>query len=61
MARRTAGSHAAALAELKRLSTRKDWDNLKRFGIVTAKAIGVSMARWIGRDTFNHVTPRPAA
>jgi 3-methyladenine DNA glycosylase AlkD len=38
----TAGA-AAAVAELKRLSTRKDWDNLKRFGIVTTKAFGVSM------------------
>lgn len=39
----TAGA-AAAVAELKRLSTRKDWDNLKRFGIVATKAFGVSMA-----------------
>ncbi|MGE0864058.1 MAG: DNA alkylation repair protein [Vicinamibacterales bacterium] len=35
---------AAAVADLKRLSTRKDWDNLERFGIVTTKALGVSMA-----------------
>lgn len=35
---------AQALADLERFSTRKDWDNLKRFGIVTTKAIGVSMA-----------------
>jgi 3-methyladenine DNA glycosylase AlkD len=47
---------AAAVASLKKLSTKKDFDNLKRFGIVTRKGLGVSMAniqrvaRPIGRD-----------
>lgn len=34
----------AALASLERMSTRRDRDNLKRFGITTSKAFGVSMA-----------------
>ena len=43
----TAGVSAAAdeaVGALKKLSTRKDFDNLQRFGITAAKAIGVSMA-----------------
>lgn len=49
MARRAAGANApadavSAVAELKRLSSKRDWDNLKRFGIITTKAFGVSMA-----------------
>lgn len=33
-----------ALASLERMSTKRDRDNLKRFGITTSKAFGVSMA-----------------
>ena len=35
---------AQAVASLKKLSTKHDLDNLKRFGITAAKAFGVSMA-----------------
>jgi 3-methyladenine DNA glycosylase AlkD len=35
---------AAAMAALRRLSTRKDRDNLERFGITATNALGVSMA-----------------
>jgi 3-methyladenine DNA glycosylase AlkD len=44
------------LAELERLSTRRDYDNLARFGITASKAFGVSMAniqklaKRLGRD-----------
>ena len=34
----------AALAALEKMSTKRDRDNLKRFGITAAKAFGVSMA-----------------
>ena len=34
----------AALAALEKMSTRRDRDNLKRFGITAGKAFGVSMA-----------------
>jgi len=37
-------SAQACLATLKKLSTKKDYGNLKRFGIVATKAFGVSMA-----------------
>jgi 3-methyladenine DNA glycosylase AlkD len=45
-----------ALASLEQMSTRKDRDNLKRFGITAEKAFGVSMAniqrlaKRLGRD-----------
>jgi 3-methyladenine DNA glycosylase AlkD len=39
----TAGQVKTALAELKRMSTKKDKDNLTRFGITAGKAFGVSM------------------
>ena len=45
-----------AVALLKKLSTKQDFSNLKRFGIVTNKAFGVSMAniqkvaKTLGRD-----------
>src|SRR5262245_37496234 len=44
------------LASLERMSTRKDRDNLQRFGITTDKAFGVSianiqrLAKRLGRD-----------
>jgi 3-methyladenine DNA glycosylase AlkD len=47
---------AQVLASLERMSTRKDRDNLTRFGITTDKAFGVSMAniqrlaKPLGRD-----------
>ena len=47
---------AFALSSLERMSTRKDRDNLKRFGITAGKAYGVSMAniqrlaKQLGRD-----------
>lgn len=47
MAKRAAAEKATAqacLLTLKKLSTRKDFSNLKRFGIATPKAFGVSMA-----------------
>lgn len=49
-------SVAAAVAALKKASTRKDFANLKRFGIDAPKAFGVSMAniqkiaKPLGRD-----------
>ncbi len=52
----TAGQVKAALAELKRTSTKKDRDNLTRFGITAGKAYGVSMrniqiiAKGLGRN-----------
>jgi 3-methyladenine DNA glycosylase AlkD len=52
----TAAQVQVALTELKRLSTKKDRDNLTRFGITAGKAYGVSMrniqllARRIGRN-----------
>ena len=52
----TAGQVKAALAELKRTSTKKDRDNLTRFGITAGKAYGVSMrniqvlAKHLGRS-----------
>ncbi len=45
-----------ALSSLERMSTKRDHDNLKRFGITVTKAYGVSMAnvqklaKRIGRD-----------
>jgi 3-methyladenine DNA glycosylase AlkD len=54
-----AGVEAAvtsALKDLEKLSTKRDFDNLERFGITASKAFGVSVAniqvvaRRLGRD-----------
>ena len=52
MAEAPAGRLKAALAALEAKATRKDLDNLARFGIAASKPIGVSMAnmRAIARD-----------
>jgi len=52
----TAEQVALALSSLERMSTRKDRDNLQRFGITAGKAYGVSianiqrLAKQLGRD-----------
>jgi len=42
--RASTASAIEAVALLRKLSTKQDFSNLKRFGIVTTKAFGVSMA-----------------
>jgi hypothetical protein len=50
----------AALSSLEQMSTRRDRDNLARFGITTSKAFGVSMAniqvlaKRLGRNHESH-------
>jgi hypothetical protein len=54
------GQVQQTLTALKRVSTKRDYENLARFGITTTKAFGVSMANTSGwRNASGAATSSP--